>query len=63
MINKLQSERIGRIEKLKGIIRKIGDKKIDEQEFIQQVISIMRVNRETAREYIKQAQYEIAHRI
>ena len=65
MVNKTQSERIGRIEALKTIMRKIiaSNRDIKPEEFVWEVMSKMKVNRQTANEYMKQAQYEIKHRI
>lgn len=63
-MNKLQSERIGRIEKLKNILREIKRKKkeIIPEDFILEVMKIFRVGRQSAMEYIKQAQFELKRR-
>lgn len=60
-MNKLQSERIGRIEKVKAVIRQIkkNGKEINQFEFVMEIMKRMRVSAFIAKEYIKQAKYEL----
>ncbi len=60
-MNIIQTNRLARIEKIKGIISKVIDqkRKLKYKEFIVMICNMMNVSKRTAREYIDLAFFQL----